>query len=121
MAPCEIHTFLPISTWPKLSIHTFSPIQEKSPMDNFHGYLMLMDGFNTTPFPIFAPNSRRRAFLIPDPGFSGLMKNSTLVKYQINCLNLDAPISRLNQSLLYCLLETWLFIQRVANIFQKAC
>ena len=68
-APCDMHTLLPITTLSRLSIQHASPSQQWSPMVRFHGDLMMTLFFITSPFPIFAPNMRSNAILIPINGF----------------------------------------------------
>src|SRR3989339_173859 len=52
------HTFEPIVTGHRLSIHTPSPSQTWSPTDRNHGYLMFTQGLQTKPFPMVAPKAR---------------------------------------------------------------
>jgi len=67
----------PIDTSAMLSIQTFSPIQLKSPIFNFHGYLILTLGLMTILCPILAPNIFKKKDLKQLPGIGVLKKKKT--------------------------------------------
>ena len=77
----------------KLSIHTFSPIQQSFPMVYFQGNFMLMQGLNLTPVPTFAPNNFNKYVLKLEGNGNEDLKKITLTKYQNNCVGLFAPIA----------------------------
>lgn len=92
-APCEMQTLLPMLTLSRLSIQTSSPIQQSSPISNFHGNFTVTSFFMTSPFPIFAPNRRNREIFIPINGFHEARTNNAFTKYHNACFINPAPLS----------------------------
>jgi hypothetical protein len=90
--PCDMQQSLPMVTGSKLSIQTCSPIQQSLPMESFQGNLILMQGLNLTPIPIFAPNSFNKYVLRDEGKGKGDLKKIILIKYQTICVGFDAPI-----------------------------
>src|SRR6185437_1561724 len=87
MLSCERQTLLPITTFPRLSIHTFSPIHTLFPTLKNQGYLMFTHGFMRIFFPAEAPNNCSSNTFNFEKGNKELLKKTELIIYQQHLLN----------------------------------
>lgn len=71
-------------TCARLSIQTFSPIQQWLPMVSFQGYFMFTLGLMTTPLPILAPKAFNQNIFSAEEGFHAFFRKMRLMKYHTN-------------------------------------
>src|ERR1035437_456635 len=86
-----MHTSSPIVTFARLSIHTSSPIQERSPSERSQGYLTRTQGLMTTESPMRAPKIRSRMTLTRDEGNTLERSTGRPRKNQSACVTVDRP------------------------------
>jgi hypothetical protein len=81
-----------MSMFPKEYNTTSSPIHELSPIETFHGYVILTDGRNNTFLPTFAPNILNKNLLQPYKNWGEGLKKIECTNHHNCTVTADLPL-----------------------------